>query len=187
MRLNIAGAQGGCKLLLPITCSSSCCPRTHSPTAGTAVRFEPGESKVVTLVALAGRRIVTGGNGLAAFATGPDYIARGFAHEDQLVGSLPAPKPFFIPRSVYAQAYGPTVGDLVRYARRWRLGGDHFFFLCSSGSVPIVHSLQPRGHRALAGGGARRFHLRRRMCFWRGQGDSRGHGPVQFGERCRRS
>ena len=32
--------------------------------AGTAVRFEPGERKRVTLLALAGDRIVYGGNGL---------------------------------------------------------------------------------------------------------------------------
>ncbi|WP_426490335.1 urease subunit beta [Hymenobacter sp. 102] len=32
--------------------------------AGTAVRFEPGERKTVTLVALAGERVVYGGNGL---------------------------------------------------------------------------------------------------------------------------
>ncbi len=36
--------------------------RLHIP-AGTAVRFEPGERKRVTLVALAGERIVYGGNG----------------------------------------------------------------------------------------------------------------------------
>jgi urease subunit gamma/beta len=36
--------------------------------AGTAVRFEPGETKTVTLVAIAGTRTVTGGN---ALATGP--------------------------------------------------------------------------------------------------------------------
>jgi urease subunit gamma/beta len=33
--------------------------------AGTAVRFEPGESKTVTLVEIAGRKIIRGGNGLA--------------------------------------------------------------------------------------------------------------------------
>jgi urease beta subunit len=32
--------------------------------AGTSVRFEPGEARTVTLVALAGRRIVRGLNGL---------------------------------------------------------------------------------------------------------------------------
>ena len=37
--------------------------RLHIP-AGTAVRFEPGERKRVRLVALAGERIVYGGNGL---------------------------------------------------------------------------------------------------------------------------
>jgi urease beta subunit len=36
--------------------------------AGTAVRFEPGETKTVTLVAIAGARIVRGGNG---WASGP--------------------------------------------------------------------------------------------------------------------
>jgi urease subunit gamma/beta len=33
--------------------------------AGTAVRFEPGETKTVTLVAIAGERIIRGGNALA--------------------------------------------------------------------------------------------------------------------------
>ena len=36
--------------------------------AGTAVRFEPGETKTVTLVAIAGARVIRGGN---AWATGP--------------------------------------------------------------------------------------------------------------------
>lgn len=36
--------------------------------AGTAVRFEPGETKTVSLVAIAGNRVVAGGN---AFASGP--------------------------------------------------------------------------------------------------------------------
>lgn len=34
--------------------------------AGTAVRFEPGETKTVTLVEIAGRRIIRGGNSLAS-------------------------------------------------------------------------------------------------------------------------
>jgi len=36
--------------------------------AGTAVRFEPGEAKTVTLVAIAGARVIRGGN---AWASGP--------------------------------------------------------------------------------------------------------------------
>lgn len=34
--------------------------------AGTAVRFEPGEKKTVSLVAIAGRRVIRGGNALAS-------------------------------------------------------------------------------------------------------------------------
>ena len=34
--------------------------------AGTAVRFEPGETRTVSLVAIAGRQIVRGGNSLAS-------------------------------------------------------------------------------------------------------------------------
>jgi len=33
--------------------------------AGTAVRFEPGETRTVTLVAIAGGRVIRGGNALA--------------------------------------------------------------------------------------------------------------------------
>ena len=33
--------------------------------AGTAVRFEPGETKTVTLVTIGGRRVVRGGNNFA--------------------------------------------------------------------------------------------------------------------------
>ena len=36
--------------------------------AGTAVRFEPGETKTVTLVSIAGARVIRGGN---AWASGP--------------------------------------------------------------------------------------------------------------------
>ena len=41
--------------------------RLDSP-AGTAVRFEPGETKTVTLVSIAGARVIRGGN---AWASGP--------------------------------------------------------------------------------------------------------------------
>jgi urease beta subunit len=41
--------------------------------AGTAVRFEPGETKTVTLVPIAGARVVRGGN---AWASGPVSNAR---------------------------------------------------------------------------------------------------------------
>src|SRR5215207_7698703 len=41
--------------------------------AGTAVRFEPGETKTVALVPIAGRRVISGGNG---WATGPVTAGR---------------------------------------------------------------------------------------------------------------
>jgi len=53
--------------------------------AGTAVRFEPGETKTVNLVAIAGDRVITGGN---AFANGPvsenirEHVASGFSRKD---------------------------------------------------------------------------------------------------------
>jgi urease subunit gamma/beta len=40
--------------------------------AGTAVRFEPGETKTVTLVAIAGARVVRGGNAWASGPVDPD-------------------------------------------------------------------------------------------------------------------
>jgi urease subunit gamma/beta len=43
--------------------------------AGTAVRFEPGDTKTVTLVPIAGARVIQGGNG---WASGPVAEGRGF-------------------------------------------------------------------------------------------------------------
>ncbi|HVP63226.1 MAG TPA: urease subunit beta [Myxococcaceae bacterium] len=59
--------------------------------AGTAVRFEPGESKTVQLVALAGARVVVGGNALGegevSEASRARFLAtakdRGFHHREQ--------------------------------------------------------------------------------------------------------
>ncbi len=56
--------------------------------AGTAVRFEPGESKTVQLVAIAGARVIRGGNNLADGAVSESgraaavakAIALGFSH-----------------------------------------------------------------------------------------------------------
>ena len=59
--------------------------------AGTAVRFEPGETRTVPLVEIAGHQVVRGGN---ALASGPvndatragvarTAQARGFGHEDE--------------------------------------------------------------------------------------------------------
>jgi urease subunit gamma/beta len=59
--------------------------------AGTAVRFEPGETKTVRLVAIAGNRVIRGGNNLASGAVSAEgrraalerVEQSGFAHEVQ--------------------------------------------------------------------------------------------------------
>jgi urease subunit gamma/beta len=59
--------------------------------AGMAVRFEPGETRTVELVEIAGRRIVRGGNALGSGPVSEDgrrdvvaaARARGFAHEEE--------------------------------------------------------------------------------------------------------
>jgi urease subunit gamma/beta len=47
--------------------------------AGTAVRFEPGETRTVQLVAIAGRRVIRGGNALASGAVSEDGRERAVA------------------------------------------------------------------------------------------------------------
>jgi urease subunit gamma/beta len=59
--------------------------------AGTAVRFEPGETKTVKLVEIAGNRIIRGGNNLADGPVSPENLPGvmsrvsngGFAHQEE--------------------------------------------------------------------------------------------------------
>ena len=59
--------------------------------AGTAVRFEPGETKTVALVSIAGRQVVQGGNALASGAVtdakrsevGRLAVEQGFGHAEE--------------------------------------------------------------------------------------------------------
>lgn len=90
--------------------------------AGTAVRFEPGDTKTVTLVEIAGNRRIHGGNGLAS---GPVDLARvdtilqivtsrNFCHTPQAMNTESKPGSFQMSRQAYADMFGPTAGDLVR-------------------------------------------------------------------------
>lgn len=91
--------------------------------AGTSVRFEPGDSKTVTLVEIGGNKVIRGGNGLASGGVElwrvDELVARlqraGFAHAPE---PRPPPAsslaPFRIDRSAYQAMFGPTTGDLVR-------------------------------------------------------------------------
>ncbi|ORX57015.1 urea amidohydrolase alpha subunit [Hesseltinella vesiculosa] len=90
-------------------------------TAGTAVRFEPGDFKTVNLVEIGGSKIITGGNRLASghldFAKLPGIIENlkglGFLH-DANTPLLPNPGAMVIEREDYINHFGPTTGDLVR-------------------------------------------------------------------------
>ncbi|XP_071041832.1 uncharacterized protein [Parasteatoda tepidariorum] len=88
--------------------------------AGFSIRFEPGETKTVTLVEIGGAKIITGGNSLC---NGPmkecalpnimqHVISRGFGHKVQDI-ILPV-EPCQITRYSYLSNYGPTTGDKVR-------------------------------------------------------------------------
>ncbi len=75
--------------------------------AGTAVRFEPGQSREVTLVALSGERVVFGFNAWTSGRLPPPPFAPGMSG-----GNSPAR----MSRAAYAGMFGPTVGDKVRLA-----------------------------------------------------------------------
>ena len=89
--------------------------------AGTAVRFEPGDSKTVTLCSIAGAKIISGGNNLAAGVVDlsrTDKIVRslvqkGFGHIPE-PGAMEVTANTDIGRDAYISMYGPTVGDRVR-------------------------------------------------------------------------
>ncbi len=89
--------------------------------AGTAVRFEPGQTRTVELVALAGARVVYGFTGAVmgpldatvranAARRSPAKMKRGGRQRE---GEGQAMK---IGRRAYAEMFGPTVGDRVRLA-----------------------------------------------------------------------
>lgn len=95
--------------------------------AGTAVRFEPGESKAVWLCDIGGNAIIHGGNNLgdgpAIPIRLPEVMARvqsqGFKHvpqpDAQTARTEPgSPAAFEMPRAQYAAMFGPTTGDRLR-------------------------------------------------------------------------
>jgi urease len=90
--------------------------------AGTAVRFEPGDSRTVTLCAIAGKKAIYGGNLIVTRmkdALKKDaYIDKGlllktFRHCPD-PGALEVQEDTTIGREEYISMYGPTVGDRVR-------------------------------------------------------------------------
>ncbi|KAF4211495.1 hypothetical protein CNMCM8980_001997 [Aspergillus fumigatiaffinis] len=90
--------------------------------AGTSVRFEPGDTKTVTLVEISGHKVIRGGNCLA---NGPVDLSRadeiiaklqaaGFAHVPEPTADSALVTGFSMEREAYSRMFGPTTGDLVR-------------------------------------------------------------------------
>jgi len=87
--------------------------------SGASVRFEPGETKTVTLVDIGGNQRVISGNrltdGLATEDRIPEILQRvhdqGFSHVS--AAEVPDGTPLVLERSSYADMYGPTKGDRV--------------------------------------------------------------------------
>jgi urease len=89
--------------------------------AGTSVRFEPGDTKTVQLVEIAGNKVIHGGNNLASGRVDlsrADAILKklqeaGFAHVPQPDADSVL-EPFSMSREAYCGMFGPTKDDLVR-------------------------------------------------------------------------
>lgn len=87
--------------------------------SGASVRFEPGETKTVTLVEIGGTKRVVSGNrltdGIASEDRVPEIMQRvtsgGFLHAT--AAEVPEGTPYVMERSSYADMYGPTTGDCV--------------------------------------------------------------------------
>ena len=80
--------------------------------AGTATRFEPGESKEVTIVRTGGKS--------APNPDPPSELALRGVMVPHKESQFPSPdediEPYKISRETYASMYGPTVGDRIRLA-----------------------------------------------------------------------
>lgn len=93
--------------------------------SGSSVRFEPGETKAVTLVSVGGSRRVVSGNRLTDGTvpndddpSGIDAILKrvtdgGFQHAPEPSGPRKGAA-YVMERSAYADMFGPTTGDKVR-------------------------------------------------------------------------
>ncbi len=79
--------------------------------SGTAVRFEPGQSREVELVAYAGKQDVYGFAGRVMGAAHPDKTSE--SATDKKVAATSQKR---VSRRIYAEHFGPTTGDKVRLA-----------------------------------------------------------------------
>lgn len=97
--------------------------------AGTSVRFEPGESKTISLVNIGGKKIIRGGNNLCNGPVSSEAIPeilktiqeKGFQHKEsskkrKFSSNDTTYQGLEISRELYSRMYGPTVGDVIRLA-----------------------------------------------------------------------
>ena len=90
--------------------------------AGTSVRFEPGDTKTVTLVEIGGNKVIRGGNSLATGGVElwrvNDIVTKlqqaGFAHLPDPTAEAAMLDPYVMDRAAYATMFGPSVGDVIR-------------------------------------------------------------------------
>lgn len=95
--------------------------RLHIP-AGTAVRFEPGDCKTVTLVDIGGAKIISGGNRLATGKVDisrtdvivAELVQKGFGHVPEPGAAEVSFRDSPLSHEAYAAMFGPTTGDRVR-------------------------------------------------------------------------
>ena len=78
--------------------------------SGTAVRFEPGQSREVELVAYAGKQEVYGFAGRVMGAVKPEQAS------DKAIDQKATTSQKQVSRRIYAEHFGPTTGDKVRLA-----------------------------------------------------------------------
>ncbi|KAL2256600.1 hypothetical protein VTK26DRAFT_1426 [Humicola hyalothermophila] len=93
--------------------------------SGSSLRFEPGDTRTVTLVEIGGGKVIRGGNALASgvvdLSRAAEIVeklqAAGFAHAPDPAGdAVLVAAGATMSREEYAATYGPTTGDLVRLA-----------------------------------------------------------------------
>jgi urease beta subunit len=130
--------------------------------AGTAVRFEPGDTKTVTLCTIGGAKIISGGNMLAS---GPlshasrdvilaTLLQRGFLSVPE-PGALEVRQDTSVSREAYIAMFGPTTGDRIR------LGDTDLWIEVERDEVSSKHV--PQRASCCAGGIRRRSQVRRRL------------------------
>ncbi|KAF2435598.1 urease [Tothia fuscella] len=91
--------------------------------AGTSVRFEPGDTKTISLVQIAGNQVIRGGNAVATGHIYDTHIVGDIVTRLQKGGFSHTPEPLAdelhldfatMERQAYVTMFGPTTGDMVR-------------------------------------------------------------------------